>query len=711
MTAHRLIRAALASICPLVAAASLSTQVALAEPCPNAAMRTGASAQLPDCRAYELVTPADKLEASQDLSFGGSGFAQVALPSLDGNRLALMAAGVPFGPNPVAGGSTFAVFSRTSSDWELIPVNPPNSSGDRYTGYPGNVLFNASLTQAAVSRETLPLPALTESFGAGSVGGPYANLATVPAESVEGESSYLAAATPDFSSIFLDSTVQTLAGGAQGPTVAGAHAVYRWSEGRFVREDLTSAGAPVSSCGAELHWISNDGVKVFFLSPDPNAIYPASHEPACEQPSQLYMRVHGETIDVSAPDPGVVDPAGPRPVEFAGASSDGSKIFFATTAELTPDDAGLHDDEIYEYDTATRALTRISHGESGTAAGETEGASETSRFAVSQDGSTVYFGSRAQLTANAPVPPAGVLGYRNIYRYDTDDGTTHYVATAEPSNDPSTPILRTFETGMGDLTATTPSGRFLLFDSDGVVGNYNSGNIKQVYRYDANDESVTCISCPSSGTPVQGEAELPSTTRLSSINRVPRFVAITDDGSYVFFMSTDQLVPQDTNVLGGEPNFGSPTGTDVYEWHDGIVSLISSGNDTHEATLLGASADGSDVFFSTHSQLVPEDTDASGDVYDARIDGGFPPPPQAAPCEGDACHSPASAPNDPTPASSVFAGPGNVSLQASIAPKAKPKRSSKRRRCPRGKVRRKRRCVKVARAKTVIKHNNRGGSK
>ena len=41
---------------------------------------------------------------------------------------------------------------------------------------------------------------------------------------------------------------------------------------------------------------------------------------------------------------------------------------------------------------------------------------------------------------------------------------------------------------------------------------------------------------------------------------------------------------------------------------------------------LDASASGDDVFFATRERLAPTDTDELVDVYDARVDGGFPAP-------------------------------------------------------------------------------------
>jgi hypothetical protein len=128
---------------------------------------------------------------------------------------------------------------------------------------------------------------------------------------------------------------------------------------------------------------------------------------------------------------------------------------------------------------------------------------------------------------------------------------------------------------------------------------------------------------------------------------------MSNDGAYVFFDTADALVPQDTN------------GTlDVYEWHGGKISLISSGTDPSPSFLLSSSADGANAFFGTHARLVAADVDTAGDLYDARIGGGFAAPGSASSCASDECSTPALAPVDSTPASLTFVGSGNGSGKA-----------------------------------------------
>ena len=54
--------------------------------------------------------------------------------------------------------------------------------------------------------------------------------------------------------------------------------------------------------------------------------------------------------------------------------------------------------------------------------------------------------------------------------------------------------------------------------------------------------------------------------------------------------------------------------------------------------LLGMDQSGTDIFFETVDQLVPQDGDTQVDVYDARIDGGFAMP-QPTVCEGEGCQA------------------------------------------------------------------------
>jgi hypothetical protein len=161
---------------------------------------------------------------------------------------------------------------------------------------------------------------------------------------------------------------------------------------------------------------------------------------------------------------------------------------------------------------------------------------------------------------------------------------------------------------------------------------------------------------------IPGWAEQQHPTRLLSA-----------DGNKLFFNSYDALVARDNN--GKE---------DVYEWRradsrqaceeqgaelfssgaEGCVSLITSGQSPEDSEVIDAGADGSDVFFLTGSSLLPQDPGLI-DIYDARVNGGFPAAPVPSPaCEGEACQGAYNPPNDPTPASSSFEGAGNVKSEA-----------------------------------------------
>ena len=156
---------------------------------------------------------------------------------------------------------------------------------------------------------------------------------------------------------------------------------------------------------------------------------------------------------------------------------------------------------------------------------------------------------------------------------------------------------------------------------------------------------------------------------------------------------------------------------DVYEWEaDGVeeapgvvcrvvvgcTHLLSSGEDVGRATFLGASENGDNVFFATAARLVPQATPEFPNIYDARVDGGFAPPPgvhECLSCQGVGSTAPLFGPG----ASLTFAGPGNPVAPAENAkPEPKPK--------PKLKPKPKRRHKKRTRAKRARSHRGGGRS-
>jgi hypothetical protein len=159
--------------------------------------------------------------------------------------------------------------------------------------------------------------------------------------------------------------------------------------------------------------------------------------------------------------------------------------------------------------------------------------------------------------------------------------------------------------------------------------------------------------------------------------------AISEDGERVLFITEDALVAQDVNgpcsKTGG--GYGYYPCSDIYEWHDGRVSLITPGDEASDVGLLGIGASGRDVLFFTRQKLVGWDQDNLLDIYDARIGGGFAEPPaQPAICEGEACRGQGtSAPGGAGAGTAVFNGPGNPApkKQAKHAKRHKKKQAKK----------------------------------
>jgi hypothetical protein len=665
------------------------------------------SVGLPDGRAYELVTPPDK-EGAEDM-FGEASY-NLGTSSESGDQFVLETRAI-FGSFPASGVNVY-VFSRHAvaghpglEEWGYTSLVSPVLGQQNVNQGVGAIEPGAFSTVAV--NETLGAPASEAGIAStnllGVPGGPYTTLHTDQfthevnhggvGRGFPWERTEVIGASRDLGVLVLRSDNPALVeGGRCKADVCSEPLIpnlYAWVGGEFGRLAVQSDGEPIGSCGAVLGSgeigvrdedaddgaVSADGSKIFFTAPIP--LSEVKHRglegvKGCatatgENPAEVYVRSGEETIEVSAPEEGAPEHRAAHEAVFMGASEDGSRVFFTSEGELTANDAGIHDMELYEYDTETGKLTRVSAGDSGDAAGDVvsfgarkAGLLEQSLkdVVVSSDGSHVYFVARGVLAPANAEGRAPVTGEENLYVYDTQTGRTVFIAKGSGS------VAEVDE--YASAPETTADGRFLLFQG-GMLGR---GSL-QLYRYDAGDEGLVCVSCGpgfSSGVGLVA----PLSLRDAVEGSFPVH-AVSEDGS-VFFSTEASLVPQDTNGV-----------LDVYEWHEGEISLLSSGQDPLPSDFLGASPDGANVFFGTHARLVPADTSGGGNVYDARVCTAVEPCIAAALareglCEGDACSHPAAAPSDATPGSATFSGPGDLTPASSttlgVKTCVKPKRLS-----------------------------------
>jgi hypothetical protein len=127
----------------------------------------------------------------------------------------------------------------------------------------------------------------------------------------------------------------------------------------------------------------------------------------------------------------------------------------------------------------------------------------------------------------------------------------------------------------------------------------------------------------------------------------------------LFFESQDALSPKDTNGRIQDVYEWRPDGVGGCARAGGCLALVSSGNSASDSMFLTATPDAKNAFFVTREQLLPQDEDELLDVYDARVGGGIGTG-GIAPCSGEGCKGPIAPPPPPPPSgSSQFSGPGN----------------------------------------------------
>jgi hypothetical protein len=541
----------------------------------------------------------------------------------------------------------------------------------------------------------------------------------------------------------------------------------------------------ISNCGTELgsgeggstyNAVSEEGEAVFFTALE------CAGGPAV---NELYARIAGaRTVNISGPSEEDCKACNTTTepelgATFQGASQNGEKVFFTTKQKLLTGQEGRN---LYEYDfngPTHEKVTLVSACTTEPAECSAEAQVQPGVVRVSENGERIYFVAKGKLTGSdrvagrKPEEAGPEEGADNLYVYEpnpANPGSYHTVFVAnllapieasalelaeseekekiekraakeaqraeeeavehgassfeasdiygEVKNTQERRLTGTLGSsgtlardgevwqrlGTRPAQATPEDGDFLVFSSSADLTAGDGSKVPQLFEYDARKESLTLVSIahgdPSGGNgetfadapviPLQpfGGVDLPTAADSA--------LAVSENGSSVFFTSAAALAPQ--------AEAGS---TNVYEYHAGDVYLLSGGNDasvfgvTPTVALFGVDPAGGDVFFTTASQLVPQDGETQMALYDAREGGGFPSPALEPNCAGEACRGPSGETSQPQlPETASQAGGGNLMGGREVSPAptsaAKPKPHTKAKRCKKGRVRQKGKCVRKA---------------
>jgi hypothetical protein len=629
---------------------------------------------LPDGRAYELVSPPQKIgevyppepiwiwTGSCINCLPGVSEGQTAMQVTDDGQ-AVAYEGSPFSAGLASGPNEY-LSRRSASGWSTQSLTTPLfSAGLEKQGYQ---VFSEDLSRAVIYQIE---PALTPDAPIGPEGKSYANLYL---RSEDGTLTPLVSEAPpnrDAGGQSLNGFATGFAGANAGSALVGPlhHVIfeandaltpeappvavdernlYEWAEGELRLVNLAPNGDAISGTvfgsgreigggesGADFDGaISDDGSRIFFSE---------------RESGQVYVRIDGEeTREIS--DPG----------KFLVASGDGGAVLLSNGC-------------LYGIE-AEGCEAQLSQGEGGF-----EGI-----LGATKDLSTIYFVDTAALTGESEENANGdhaEEGEPNLYSWQ--EGATKYIATLLSSdnkfNGVVSPQVGDWMPSSSSRTAqVSPDGRFLAFMSRAPLTGYDNrvrvgdhcrpsepAACAEVFEYRADEEELLCASCNPSGERPLGTANLSLINRGKFVKSLAGYrqpTNLTANEGRLFFESQDSLALGDINANIKDVYQWEPQGVGDCTRAAGCTSLISTGHSPNDSIFLDASASGDDAFFITRERLLPPDQDEKLDLYDARVGGGIKELPLP-PCGGEPCRGPSTpAPAVQAPPSGDFTGSGNV---------------------------------------------------
>ncbi len=509
--------------------------------CPNEQMRGGFAGRLPDCRAYELVTPPVKSSSQFDAL---RKMAYTSKAAADGEALTLTIRE----PRPGAPtGGTAYVATRGAGGWIAEDIMPLESyDGVGCAEYQFVYAYSEQVTKDVIqagggSRATSSNnhnedPESCNPEGRQVVSGEpvgYENLlvrdnatgtyqlVNITPPGVRPADAHFQAASADVSHVIFTET-SSLTEGAR----YGVENLYEWDEGAVrlvsVLPDGTAvpgsfaAKAEVSTVPEHEGVVSRDGSHVLFT-----------------YGGALYDRIDGQrTIQIDEQQGGSSPSGGGS---FKAATPDGSKVFFLDESKLTPDStAAAGEPDLYECALPEGASRCELADLTVAAAGEHADVLRVTPLG-GHDSSYVYFVAEGVLASNTreitngegrTVVEGAQAGKQNLYLWNGEKTT--FIGTGVSSSERSEPERYGIE-------QTSPDGKWLAFESKNSLTGYANESAPELFLYSAATGQLACASCNPTGEPPFGGGVAQRGEALGELYGLfPNRHVLTDAGQ-VFF--------------------------------------------------------------------------------------------------------------------------------------------------------------------------------